>query len=357
MIDGTGQSNGGGHSWFNEDNSVSVRFALPATAAGLVWTDGDTSLTNVYFEAFDELGSSLGVVEGGDLSDGVFTGTTAEDRFFGIRFGDGIETWISRVEITNVGGEGIEIDHIQFEHLKDALLGDVNRDGRVDVLDVDALTNAIRADDQSAVFDLDGDNTVGKSDREFLLSRILNVYPGDTDLNGRVGFDDFLSLSKNFGESDAGWSEGNFNFDSTVGFDDFEILSTNFGRPWHDATLPTRQSQFDVLDTSRDGNITPSDVLIILDFLKNPASKVATPYHLDVEQDDLISTLDAQKVIRHLNTQSRHHENSVDSIGMADVVFAGKDLEAELVSAQILVTLSTDPEADGAARGFQKRPG
>lgn len=115
-IDGTGQTGEGGHAWFTFGNSVTITLPSLMQSAGLVWTDGDTALTDVIFEAFDQDGNSLGTVSGGDLSDDSFMGTTAEDRFFGASYGDGITTGIIEISITNIGGTGLEFDHIQFSN-------------------------------------------------------------------------------------------------------------------------------------------------------------------------------------------------------------------------------------------------
>ena len=52
---------------------------------------------------------------------------------------------------------------------------------------------------------------------------------GDLDLDGEVGFTDFLRLSSNFGETEnVRWSLGDFDSSGDVGFIDFLILSANF---------------------------------------------------------------------------------------------------------------------------------
>ena len=52
---------------------------------------------------------------------------------------------------------------------------------------------------------------------------------GDVDGDGRVGFDDFLKLSANFGDSNAEREDGDLDDDGHVGFSDFLILSRTFG--------------------------------------------------------------------------------------------------------------------------------
>ena len=75
-----------------------------------MWTDGVNSIT---FEAFDELGSSLGTVVGAH-ADGNFAGGTGEDRFYGVTHSGGI----SRIVISDPSG--IEVDHLQYG-LRDTL--------------------------------------------------------------------------------------------------------------------------------------------------------------------------------------------------------------------------------------------
>ncbi len=165
VIDGTGQTDDGGYSWFAEGNTVLITLPGLMQSAGVVWTDGDPLLTDVIFEAFDQDGNSLGQINAGDIADDSIQGTTEEDRFFGVRFGDGILTGVTAIRMTNVGGSGIEIDHIQFancavcEETELALSGfsyvDANNDGikqeielpllgvEVQLMGTDAAGNAV----------------------------------------------------------------------------------------------------------------------------------------------------------------------------------------------------------------------
>lgn len=54
------------------------------------------------------------------------------------------------------------------------------------------------------------------------------LYQGDANGDGMVAFDDFLTLSANFG-TDGNYVEGDFDLGGTVDFSDFLILSANFG--------------------------------------------------------------------------------------------------------------------------------
>lgn len=107
--DGSGT---GGNSFFSGGGSTGITFtfnagtlgALP-THVGIVWTDGSGGIT---FEAFDAGGISLGTVPG-NHADGSFSGTTAEDRFYGVINAGGV----SSIRILNASG-GIEVDHLQY---------------------------------------------------------------------------------------------------------------------------------------------------------------------------------------------------------------------------------------------------
>lgn len=104
LLDGSGTN---GHSLF-AGVPIRVEFAEPVTEAALVWTDGGGS-TQVTFEAFDAQGASLGSHGPFTLGDGSNSGTTGEDRFFGVMDSDGI----TAIEIRHTSG-GYEIDHIQW---------------------------------------------------------------------------------------------------------------------------------------------------------------------------------------------------------------------------------------------------
>jgi hypothetical protein len=79
------------------------------THAGLVWTDGEGSVS---FEAFDSTGQRIGLIgpfSGNGFPDLTVANTTAEDRFFGAVSPSGI----SRIRVFNTLG-GVEIDHVQY---------------------------------------------------------------------------------------------------------------------------------------------------------------------------------------------------------------------------------------------------
>ena len=104
-IDGHGFD---GHSLFCSCGAEGITLTYPegTVAAGLVWTDGEGTVT---FEAFGPSGL-LGSITASDFVDDTFLGTTGEDRFFGARDPGGI----TKLRISNTT-MGIEIDHPQYE--------------------------------------------------------------------------------------------------------------------------------------------------------------------------------------------------------------------------------------------------
>lgn len=121
-VDGQGQA---GRSLYSGPNrSITFSFVPAAlggfypTHAGIVWTDvgfTDSGLGfgMVTFEAFDELGASLGLVGPFALGDGAATGGTTEDRFFGATNATGI----SAIQISMPDSADWEVDHLQYGYL------------------------------------------------------------------------------------------------------------------------------------------------------------------------------------------------------------------------------------------------
>ena len=59
--------------------------------------------------------------------------------------------------------------------------------------------------------------------------KLSPAVPGDANGDGKVDFADLVILARNYGMTNATWSDGDFNGDRTVGFDDLLILARNYG--------------------------------------------------------------------------------------------------------------------------------
>lgn len=109
-IDGDGTM---GSSWFTSGRTMMLTFDDPTKAAGFAFTDADSKASQVKITAYGANGSELVSKSfATDFSDDVFTGTTQEDRFFGVTaMGN---DYIKRIQISIDAGQGIEIDHVQL---------------------------------------------------------------------------------------------------------------------------------------------------------------------------------------------------------------------------------------------------
>ena len=169
VLDGFGTD---GHSFLQSDAKTGITITFDAevlgglpTEAGLVWTDGNPQAI-VTFTAEDAQGICVLETQV-TLGDGVNNGTTAEDRFLGVAFPDGI----GALSISASVG-GLEVDHVQF------------------VLPCPA--------------DFDNSGEVGVKDLLFLLGAWgpcpkQEDCPADFDNSGDVGVKDLLVLLGNWG--------------------------------------------------------------------------------------------------------------------------------------------------------------
>lgn len=124
--------------------------------------------------------------------------------------------------------------------------GDFNGEDGSDIADLIALLDVVREESHDPRFNLTADEVVDAGDVDTWLLRIANSTYGDSDLDGTVGFSDFLSLSKHFGQAGS-WDAGDFNGDNLVAFADFLILSQNFGVSNSVAAVPEPNSRSSLL--------------------------------------------------------------------------------------------------------------
>lgn len=64
---------------------------------------------------------------------------------------------------------------------------------------------------------------------QYSVEVIPEPLPGDANVDGKVAFDDFVTLSNNYGDILQPWSRGDFNLDRKVDFEDFQIFANNYG--------------------------------------------------------------------------------------------------------------------------------
>jgi hypothetical protein len=120
VLDGSGAA---GRSWYSFNGGSRVEFTFDASAigqlpqyAGLVLTDvgivagGAEGFSNATFFAYDSGGMLAATIGPSSFGDGLVTGATAEDRFFGVFIAGGI----SRIAIEVASSTDWELDHVQY---------------------------------------------------------------------------------------------------------------------------------------------------------------------------------------------------------------------------------------------------
>lgn len=80
------------------------------------------------------------------------------------------------------------------------------------------------------LYDLNADGRVDGGDLDILLGEILGRVYGDWDLDGRVDWNDLITLSDNWLREDAEWEGGDSNGDGLVNLEDFARVSENWMR-------------------------------------------------------------------------------------------------------------------------------
>ena len=169
---------------------------------------------------------SLSVVDGTDGSvHVVFEDYEIDDMEFvgGVRFAAGGRTG---------GANSVQaIDDLLIDFGEgNVVAGDFNNNGERDVADIDLLTAAITAGDNS--FDLNGDNVVNAADRTFWVETLSNTYFGDSNFDGEFSSSDFVSV---FGAAKyetgqaATWAEGDWNGDGVFSSTDFVAAFSGAG--------------------------------------------------------------------------------------------------------------------------------
>ncbi|MCA9196278.1 MAG: lamin tail domain-containing protein [Planctomycetales bacterium] len=107
--------------------------------------------------------------------------------------------------------------------------GDVNQDQVTDVMDIDLLCAAVQTQMAPNHYDLDGDGQISSADIEVLLYDIMQIVPGDVNLDGvfnstdltaiftRGEYDDLIPLNST-------WSSGDWNCDGEFDSSDLVVV-------------------------------------------------------------------------------------------------------------------------------------
>ena len=114
--------------------------------------------------------------------------------------------------------------------------GDFDGDGELSTADIDQLSARIQFESTDVWYDANEDGVITLEDLTSWLAH-KGTEVGDTNLDGSVEFDDFLSMSRGFGLP-GGWADGDFNADGLVDFADYLLLSGNFQGEANSQSVP-----------------------------------------------------------------------------------------------------------------------
>jgi hypothetical protein len=79
---------------------------------------------------------------------------------------------------------------------------------------------------------------------------------GDTDLNGKINFDDYVRIDGGFNNHLTGWFNGDFNYDNKINFDDYVLIDLAFNT--QSGTLGRAQGYLGGSDRSLAGMSDPA---------------------------------------------------------------------------------------------------
>lgn len=105
--------------------------------------------------------------------------------------------------------------------------GDMNANGTVEPIDIDALCAAQSPANSNPRRDIDGDGDVDRTDVVVLVRDVLRTRPGDADLDRDVDTTDLNAITSHMFQSGAGWGGGDFDCNGSTDGSDFNLWNEN----------------------------------------------------------------------------------------------------------------------------------
>jgi hypothetical protein len=169
-----------------------------------------------------------------EVNGGNFTITTT-DAFgdMNVLTGSDNEYASGLVGIQLYAQDNVEFDNFTITPLDSPTLpGDFDNNGALDAADINALSASVRAGNNPAQYDVNGDNMVNDTDRSVWVNDLKKTFFGDANLDLEFNSSDFVAVftvGKYETGAAADWQEGDWNGDGQFNSGDFVAAFTQGG--------------------------------------------------------------------------------------------------------------------------------
>ncbi len=193
-------------------------------------TDMTANFNSLIFDAADNTYTLAGVGDAFGLDHIVSYGEDASGNLYIIDFGGTAGDGGFGNATGEYPGNG------RGEIFRIVLNGDVNHSNTRTVADIDQTFVARTANSTSRLYDFDNNGAINfniglaNSDLDYLIHTLFHSQYGDTNLDGRVDFDDLLTLAQHYNTTGTpSWALGNFDGTDAISFDDLLTLAQHYG--------------------------------------------------------------------------------------------------------------------------------
>jgi len=191
-----------------------------ADAVPTVWPTHDTLLSDMYWSGVEVAPSMAFTLPGTYAINSVHYWNYNEPASHGSKDGpaNGVQNITIQVSTGSVTGPYTTVGSYQFLEAP----GNANYTGVTLPLGTTVVARYVKF---QVLSDYGGDAS-GLAEVRF----IGGSQPGDLNLDGKVGFDDLLTLAQHYGTTGATLATGDLNHDGVVTFDDLLVLAQNYGQ-------------------------------------------------------------------------------------------------------------------------------
>lgn len=108
-----------------------------------------------------------------------------------------------------------------------SLRGDFNRDGTINIDDIDMMGKMLQVDAFQPSYDLNSDGEINTLDLDVLIRDVIGTEYGDTNLDGRIDSVDAKTIMTHLFQPGGSWENGDMNFDGVVDGGDFLLWNAH----------------------------------------------------------------------------------------------------------------------------------